>query len=367
MNFKGRILLIDDNPKNLQVLANVLSSNQYKVEVGVNGLDVFNWLDHEYFDLLLLDIMMPDINGFEVCKKIRSNTRFDNLPIIFISAKSDTLSMVEGFKLGGQDYITKPFNPSELLARVETHIALKKSKEELRSMNNTLEYKIKERTKELFTANQKLTELTETKDQFLKFISKEISSPLESIIKVIEVIKQSSESSKMAEMITLLDQSVLKLDRITKMASYITKIKTKYDSDQSTVFSILSTLDYILVNVSQELDKKNLEIDLDIDKNFRINGNNELFKTSVLAILTVILQYIDNNQLIRIHSKLDNSSSNLIIESIINEETVSGTYIHEEVSLYTTYSQTIMALEGGSFSFSNENENKYEFIWTYKK
>jgi len=366
MNTKGRILIIDDNAKNLQVLANILNENNYDIEIGISGLDVFNWLENERFDLLLLDVMMPDISGFEVCKKIRENQQYDLMPIIFISAKTDSDSMVEGFNLGGQDYISKPFDVSELLARVKTHIDLKKSKEELRSLNKDLENKINERTKELHIANQKLTELTNTKGLFLKFISKEISTPLVSVTKVIDVIKQSSESAKMAEMITLLDQSVNKLTRVTQMASYITRIKTNYELSEHKEFSILSAIDYILLNMNDELEKKNLELDVDIDSNLKVNGNNQLFKSSVKAMFSALVQIINNNQLISLYSSIETDNNHFIIESNINDWKNLDSNIKEEISLFTTYSQTIMALDGGRFNLSIEDKQTVQLKWTYK-
>ncbi|MBI9061805.1 MAG: response regulator [Marinilabiliaceae bacterium] len=269
MSSNGRILIIDDNTKNLEILANILNANNYDIEIGINGYEVFNWLKNDTFDLLLLDVMMPEIDGFEVCSKIREDHKFDLLPVIFISAKSDSQSMVRGFEVGGQDYISKPFDHAELLARVKTHIELKKSKENLKTLNAHLEQRINQRTKELNIANQKLMNLGITKDRFLSFISGEVSTPLVSMSKVLDVIKHSSESSRMAEMITLLDQSVNKLERVSEMASFITQISTTKTSTEKNSFSLINSIDYILMDLNEALDKKNLELDMDLDDKIR--------------------------------------------------------------------------------------------------
>jgi sigma-B regulation protein RsbU (phosphoserine phosphatase) len=125
------ILIVDDIPKNLQVLGNVLNQEGYKFEFSTDGEKALEWVERKNFDLILLDVMMPDMSGFEVCEHIKKNSKTRDIPVIFLTAKADTEAVIKGFELGAMDYITKPFNKSELLARVSTHIALKKSRDEI--------------------------------------------------------------------------------------------------------------------------------------------------------------------------------------------------------------------------------------------
>lgn len=124
------ILIVDDIPKNLQVLGNVLSHEGYKFEFSTDGKKALDWVKRKNFDLILLDVMMPEMSGFEVCEHLKANTKTSDIPVIFLTARTDTESIVEGFNLGAVDYVTKPFNKSELLARVSTQVALKKSRDE---------------------------------------------------------------------------------------------------------------------------------------------------------------------------------------------------------------------------------------------
>lgn len=124
----SKVLIVDDEPKNIQVLANTLSREGYQIEYATNGDDAIDWVKNGHFDLILLDIMMPEIDGFQTCEQIKNNEESGDIPIIFLTAKTDKESIVKGFKSGGTDYITKPFNEEELLARVNTHIKLQKSK-----------------------------------------------------------------------------------------------------------------------------------------------------------------------------------------------------------------------------------------------
>ena len=138
------ILIVDDIPKNLQVLGNVLSHEGYKFEFATDGKKALDWTKNKNFDLILLDVMMPEMSGFEVCEHLKANPETSDIPIIFLTARTDTESIVKGFNLGAVDYVTKPFNESELLARISTQVTLKKSQDEiseyLKLMTYSLDY-----------------------------------------------------------------------------------------------------------------------------------------------------------------------------------------------------------------------------------
>lgn len=132
------ILLVDDNPQNLQVLGKLLQEQKFKIEFAVNGESALEWIKNKKFDLILLDLHMPGMNGFEICKRIRSNKSMYEVPVIFLSAESERESILKGFEVGAQDYVTKPFDNRELLARVKTQLDLKSKTEELGRINEWL-------------------------------------------------------------------------------------------------------------------------------------------------------------------------------------------------------------------------------------
>lgn len=119
------VLIVDDEPKNIQLLGNLLKENGYEVEFALNGEKALEWIGSKPFDLVLLDIMMPEMDGYEVCKKIKADISKQHIPIIFITAKTEIEDIVKGFETGGSDYITKPFKVPELLARVKKEVELK--------------------------------------------------------------------------------------------------------------------------------------------------------------------------------------------------------------------------------------------------
>lgn len=135
---KSLILITDDNPKNLQLLGSLLRQEEYSVAAAMSGAETITALENLSPDLILLDVMMPGMDGFEVCQKLKAEPRTRNIPIIFITALNETENLLRGFEVGGLDYITKPFVSAELHARVRTHLALKHFQDELREKNEEL-------------------------------------------------------------------------------------------------------------------------------------------------------------------------------------------------------------------------------------
>ncbi len=127
----SKILIVDDNVKNLQVLGGFLQNEGFIVEFALDGQSAINWVGRQPFDLVLLDVMMPGIDGYEVCKILKQDQRNSELPVIFLTAKTDHESIIEGFTSGAVDYITKPFIKDELIARVKTHLEIKLSRDKL--------------------------------------------------------------------------------------------------------------------------------------------------------------------------------------------------------------------------------------------
>jgi len=133
-NSKAKILVVDDTPKNIQLVAQILTREGFTVDFALNGLAALEHVANNAYDLILLDIMMPDMDGFDVCRKLKENPATSDIPVIFITAKTDSESVSKAFELGGVDYITKPFNAPELIARAKTHITIKKQKTEMQNL-----------------------------------------------------------------------------------------------------------------------------------------------------------------------------------------------------------------------------------------
>ncbi|GBC59587.1 hypothetical protein DENIS_0526 [Desulfonema ishimotonii] len=123
-NGNDRILIVDDNPRNIQVLGTILRQNGYQLVVAQNGVQALKAVEKAWPDLILLDVMMPEPDGFETCRRLKASRHTEDIPVIFLTARTEPEDIAKGFELGAVDYITKPFNALELLSRVKTHIEL---------------------------------------------------------------------------------------------------------------------------------------------------------------------------------------------------------------------------------------------------
>jgi len=135
---KANILIVDDVSRNIQILGSILRGEGYSLAFATSGQQALDIVASQHFDLVLLDVMMPGMNGFEVCRKLQEEPVTAQIPVIFLTAKTATDDIVEGLEAGAVDYVTKPFNAPELNARVRTHLRLRQVEEELRERNAEL-------------------------------------------------------------------------------------------------------------------------------------------------------------------------------------------------------------------------------------
>jgi len=168
----SHILIIDDIVDNIQVAMNVLKEEPYDFSFATQGSEALALIEQQSnsFDLILLDIMMPGLDGFEVCQRLKHNEQTKDIPIIFLTAKVDVDAISHGFSLGAVDYIVKPFHAEELLARVRTHVQLYSAKKLLQQNNIALETKVKYEQKRL------LTELEDTQKQMIWMLTELMES-----------------------------------------------------------------------------------------------------------------------------------------------------------------------------------------------
>ena len=138
MQLNYQILIVDDISENIQVVMNILKEMSYDFSFALNGREAIELIKKNHYDLILLDVMMPELDGFEVCRLIKEDKKLKNIPIIFLTARTDIDSISKAFKIGGNDYISKPFHAEELLARVNTQLQLYTANLKLEKKNTSL-------------------------------------------------------------------------------------------------------------------------------------------------------------------------------------------------------------------------------------
>ena len=384
------ILIVDDNPENLQVLGKLLKEEKYNVEFAIDGESALGWINNKQFDLLLLDINMPGMSGFEVCEKIRSDPKMNKLPIIFLSAESDRESILKGFELGGQDYITKPFDSRELIVRAKTHITLKHSLEKLETLNRYLEEKVQERTHQLREANEKLEAtnlkliaLDKAKTEFLNLVSHEIRTPLNGIMGPLQLLKGPVDPNEIAELVDMLDSSVSRLEKFALNALLITKLKTKKDVSKNKI-ELANLIKEVINEVQDKLKAKNLKILKTIQSDqISISGEKNLIKTCLNNILDNAIRYSPADAPIEVRCYMEdkyiicevrdhgNGFSREVIEQPFDLFITDNKYADNQIGLELPIVKMIMDAHGGKATLSNSPEGgavvKLEFIETDKQ
>lgn len=169
------ILIVDDVLENVSVLRQFLRNMGFEVLVSYDGLDALETAEYANPDLILLDVMMPNLDGFETCQRLKCNAQLQDIPVIFMTALSDTEDKLRGFALGAVDYITKPFQQEEVLARINTHLTLRRLQRRLQSQN------------------EELIQLNQEKNELLGIAAHDLKNPLASIQSLSEFVQESFE------------------------------------------------------------------------------------------------------------------------------------------------------------------------------
>jgi signal transduction histidine kinase len=176
---KGNILIVDDTPDNLRLLSEMLSKQGYSVRSAISGTAAFMAIQTKRPDLILLDINMPNLNGYEVCRQIKTSENNRDIPILFLSANNEAIDKVRAFQIGGLDYITKPFQVEEVLARVNTHLTLSRTQNELEQARA-----------DALRALEQEKELNRLKSEFISLVTHDFHTPLVSIQGFVSLLRQ---------------------------------------------------------------------------------------------------------------------------------------------------------------------------------
>ena len=210
---KATVLLVDDNPTNLHLLIDQLQKSDYKLLIAPSGEQALQQTERIAPDLILLDVMMPGIDGFETCRRLKENAATKDIPVIFMTALTETVDKLKGFTVGGVDYITKPFQSEEVFARVETHVTLRSLQKRLEEKNAQLQAEIARRMQaeaELQESNQQLEAANASKDKFFSIIAHDLRSPFNWLIGLTQIIVENIETyqkDKIKDMLTRLHAS----------------------------------------------------------------------------------------------------------------------------------------------------------------
>jgi len=253
---KGMMLVIDDNNQNLQYLGNLLMENDFEVGFSQDATQALEFVKETIPDLILLDIRMPEMDGIELCKEFKKNEKMKNIPIIFITALNETEDIVRALEAGGVDYVTKPFQPLELLARVSTHYELKMKTDQLEEL-------LGHRKELLHTVCHDILSPTIATKGLLDILAKDNSRLDNYLPKLINLQTHCLNFLKLAKQMLSLEEGKVKL--ILENHNLSTQIMSAVELLQD------------------KFDDKEIKIDLQVDENIHVQVDQTSFVLSVLC------------------------------------------------------------------------------------
>lgn len=366
-----KLLVVDDHQENLAVLVEILSPN-YTVRVANNGLRGLQLANDDPPDLILLDIMMPNMSGFEVCEALKASGGLSEIPVIFISAADDVDSKVTAFQSGGVDYVSKPFQVQELEARISTHLSLRDLQKQLEVHNRELDQQVQLKSRELAKAYERLTIVNSTKNEFLELIAHELRTPANGLIGLTEMILDGTVSAaEIEELRPLFGQSRDRMIETLDNALLLARIHVTKEEFQAQQVHFNILFDSIRTGVDTFAQNHSVTISFPPIGNVSVVGEDKLLKTAVESLLKTAVKFAVAGSTITVSCdetqeqlRICTSSEGIelepeVIDNFFDVFSSVRSYTYaEELGLSPVVAERIVSLYGGSLTVENESEIK---------
>jgi len=279
------IMIIDDTPQNLQLIGTALNSRGYDVELASGGERAIEQVKKSLPDLILLDVMMPEIDGFELCRRFHLIPETKEIPVIFISARSSTNDVVTGLGYGAVDYITKPINLTELFARIKTHLELKANRDELRRAHDTIR------------------RISEDRRELLHILCHDLANPVHSIITCLSIAQNKPEfldDDTRAEMLKVAKYSMDVINLVRELRSLEDR-KNRLNIEAVKLCEAISDATSIL---QTKLSEKKIKLDVNIPERFEVFAERTSLVNSIINnLLTNSIKFSLPESTIKIHAE----------------------------------------------------------------
>ncbi len=294
------ILVVDDTPDNLRLLATMLKREGFAVRAAANGPQALQEAAQKIPDLVLLDVTMPVMDGYEVCRRFKATQEMKSVPVVFISALVDPLDKVMAFDCGGVDYVTKPFEFEEVRARVNTHLKVRKLQAELEHQNRHLEEIVQDRTRALADAHRRLEVLDEAKTDFLNLISHELNTPLNGLLGITEMVFDMYRfDPALTEFRSLFNLSRDRMTNILNDALLLTQIQAGDPALKAESSSLRSLLDGAVTNTALFANSRQIAIQTALEDAL-VAGEPQLLLRVFSAVLETAIKFSKDSHPVRL-------------------------------------------------------------------
>jgi two-component system, sensor histidine kinase and response regulator len=319
-NTKTNILLVDNIPSNLNFLSDILSQEGFGIILATHGKEAVTTARRELPDLILLDVAMPDMDGYSVCKELKSDPSARDIPVMFLTARNEREDIIRGFEVGAVDYIMKPFSYTELVARVKTQLELRNKTLQLQSVNLRLEEIVRQRTAELQNSNKNLFELNhklqaayeelsnlhKVKDEFMRHINHELRTPLQGIHGFTLILEDLIQSPEQKEYLHSINHLVNRLVQLAEISLLFTEIRAEnYKLNLEDI-----NLNEFILSVSRQIETHQRKIVLDLSESqILIKSDQKLLTTCVNLVVENAVKFSPDFSCITIKTlKSDNKA-----------------------------------------------------------
>jgi two-component system, sensor histidine kinase and response regulator len=310
---QGHILVVDDHPANLKLLGDMLLRQGHAVHLFPLGRLALAWATKNPPDLILLDINMPEMDGYEVCERLQAIEALSGIPVIFLSALNDTEDKVKAFRSGAMDYISKPFQFEEVHARVQTHLQLHGFHQALKLDKERLEEVVAARTSELAEANRRLTALDGSKNEFLKLISHEFRTPLHGILGLSELILRGMAPT--VELREMLKTSRRRILSILDDALLLTEIDCGGEPFRTAQVSLDAVLRRAIGSAADFAESRRVKVTAPSADLPLVLGNEGLLVRALQALIETAVRFSEEGETVRLALESVPDSLRVVIES----------------------------------------------------
>ncbi|MCP4351073.1 MAG: response regulator [Desulfobacterales bacterium] len=369
---RWRILIVDDEPNNLQLMMQILSGS-YQLAFAANGSKALEIAQKLETDLILLDIMMPDMDGYEVCKRLKADEKTKNIPVIFVTAKDEVDDETRGLELGAIDYITKPVSPSIVKARVKNHLELKLATEKIEKQNKRLEEQ-----------NKELVEAARLREDVDNIVRHDLKNPLNAIVVFPNFIREEDLSEKQTTYLNMIEESGLVMLNMINLSLDLFKMERDIYRFQPAEINILQIIKRVINEAYSIAHKKRISLNIFVNG---VPGNNEDWVSAQgeeLLCYSMLMNLVKNAveaspKKEQIAISIDNETSDEIMISIRNKGAVPGEIRDNFFGKYVssgkktgtglgTYSAKMVAeTQGGSICLDTSDETETNVIVSLKR
>jgi DNA-binding response OmpR family regulator len=360
-------MIVDDNPANLRLLEDMLTREGHEVRSFPLGRLALSAAAKDPPDLILLDVNMPEMDGYEVCQRLKSSAELSAVPTIFLSALSAPQDRLKAFESGAVDYISKPFQFEEVHARVQTHLSLYYLQRALELHNRTLEETVAERTRELAEANRRLTVLDRSKSDFLNLISHEFRTPLHGLLGVSGLILEGMPTDERSiKLKQTFQNSRRRIVSILDDALLLTEIEVNREQFGFVPFLLNRAIERARERVGELARSHGVSFSAPLADTNVVLGNEELLAKAFEALFEAAIRFSGRGECVRLSHNVGRDSVTVVIETrgepipepaleklfdllAVGEASMGGV----NLGLRLAAAQRILSLFGGSASAAN--------------